>query len=62
VTLGVIWASVTLEIAAGDEVDKKGSFEDQLLYIKKYLTLRPGNAHNLYRGADTCDLNSCRDA
>jgi hypothetical protein len=42
VTLGVIWASVTLEIAAGDEVDKKGSFEDQLLYIKKYLTLRPG--------------------
>ena len=34
VTLGVIWASVALEIAAGDEVDKKGSFEDQLLYIK----------------------------
>ena len=25
---------VALEIAAADEVDKKGSFEDQLLYIK----------------------------
>jgi hypothetical protein len=58
----VLSGLVALEIAAAVEVAKKGSFEDQLLYIKNNLVLRPGNAQNLYRGANTCDLNSCRDA
>ncbi len=52
---------VTLEIAAADEVDKRG-VEDQLLYIKNIWRCAWGNAQNLYRGDNTYDLPSCREA